>query len=96
MLLTGSAISARRAFEEGFLNRLVAREAIEEETGQVLEEIGKGTDLALRGTRRLLNLLDESESLPPGILDEVASIRHEAYRSPASQRAREEYGKKKR
>ncbi len=96
MLLTGSPITARRAFEEGFLNRLVPQEKIEKETQSVLKEIDKGTDLALRGTRRLLNLLDESESLPPEILDEVASIRHEAYCSEESRLAREEFGKKKR
>ncbi len=95
MLLTGSAIGARRAHEEGFLNRLVAPEDLEGETEEVLEAIGKGTDLALRGTRRLLNLLDESESLPPEILDEVAALRHEAYCSEESKRARIEFGKKK-
>ncbi len=95
MLLTGSAISAHRAHEEGFLNRLVAPEELEAETNRVLDEIGRGTDLALRGTRRLLNLLDESEHLPPEILDEVATLRHEAYQSDESRKAREEFGKKK-
>jgi len=95
MLLTGGAISAERAFEAGFLNRLVSPEDLEDESRKVLAQIGKGTEPALRGTRRLLNLLDESESLPPEILDEIAAIRHESYRSEKSREAREKFAKKK-
>ena len=95
MLLTGGAISARRAYETGFLSRLVPPEQLEDETHEVLVQLGKGTDLALRGTRRLLNLLDESESLPPQILDEIATIRHESFCSEESRSTREDFGKKK-
>jgi len=94
MLLTGSPILARRAYEAGFLNRLVPADELEAETQRVLDELGKGTELGLTGTRRLLNLLDEAEHLPVETLEEVARLRHEAYRSEASRRAREDFGKK--
>lgn len=79
MLLLGEAISADRADNAGFWTRLVAPEDLGEATVKVLEKMVHGGPAALRGTRRILTLLEEAEVLPDAVLDEIARLRHEAW-----------------
>ena len=93
MLLTGEPIDAERAHRAGFLNRLVPAKQLEAAGEEMLAALSRATPQALRGTRRLLNLLDERESLGGEELEEVARLRHESWRSEESKAARERWRK---
>lgn len=79
MLLLGEAISADRADQAGFWTRLVPRSELAVATDEVMEKIAQGGPRALRGTRRILTLLEEAEILPDAVLEEIARLRHEAW-----------------
>ncbi len=79
MLLLGEAIDARRAQSAGFWTRLVDAEELESTTASLLCTLAHGGPRALRGTRRILTLLEEEEVLPDPVLQEIARLRHESW-----------------
>ena len=79
MLLTGEAISAERAFQTGFFCRMVPQDKLLEAASKILEGMSRGGPQALRGTRRILNLIEETEVLPEQSLLEIARLRHESW-----------------
>ena len=79
MLLTGEAIDAKRAFQAGFFNRLVAPEDLTSAAEELLTAMAQGGPRALRGTRRILNLLEETEFLSDEALEEIGRLRHESW-----------------
>ena len=79
MLLLGEAIDAQRAQAAGFWTRLVEPEDLEITTESVLCTLAQGGPRALRGTRRILTLLEEEEILPDPVLEEIARLRHESW-----------------
>ena len=81
MLLTGEAVSAQRALAAGFFCRVAAAGELAGETRDLMASIASGGPLALRGTRRVLHLLEETETLPPAALAEIARLRHQARHS---------------
>ena len=90
LLLTGEAITAETALHAGFLNRVVPATELAENTDDLLASIARGQTSALRGTRRVLNLLEENESLSAEALREIADLRHASHNSDefrAAQRA---------
>lgn len=91
MLMTGEAVSAARAYEVGFFNRRVPMKELEETTDQFMETLAKGAPNALRGTRRILNLLGEAETLPQEALSEIADIRHASWSGEEFEKAREAF-----
>ena len=93
MLLTGEPIDAERAHRAGFLNRLVAPGGLDAAAEEILAALAQATPQALRGTRRVLNLLDEWEAFTAEELEEIARIRHESWRSEESRKARERWRK---
>lgn len=88
MLLTGEPITAGRAREAGFFNRVVARELLDDAAADMLAAMARGGPEALRGTRRILNLLEESEALAPDELAEIADLRHRSRSSEEFAQAR--------
>jgi len=91
MLMTGEAVTADRAFHVGFFNRLVPADALEETAIQFMETMAKGGPAALRGTRRILNLLEEAEVLPDETLHEIAELRHASWSGEEFVRARDAF-----
>ncbi|MCK9996732.1 MAG: enoyl-CoA hydratase/isomerase family protein [Candidatus Krumholzibacteria bacterium] len=91
MLMTGEAVEADRAFHAGFFNRLVSGEKIEETAEQLMETMAKGGPGALRGTRRILNLLEEAEVLPDEALKEIAELRHASWSGEEFVKARDAF-----
>ncbi len=91
MLMTGEAITAKRAFHVGFFNRLVAAEALDQSANQLMETMAKGGPSALRGTRRILNLLEEAEVLPDEALNEIAELRHASWSGEEFVKARDAF-----
>ena len=79
MLLTGEAITAERAHQAGFFNRLVPDENLTPTAEELLAAVAQGGPRALRGTRRILNLLEEAEILSDDALDEIGRLRHESW-----------------
>ncbi len=59
MLLTGDAISARRAHELGFVNKVVTSERLVEETQALAERIAANAPLSVRAAKRTVRLAAE-------------------------------------
>ena len=91
MLMTGEAITADRAFHVGFFNRLVGAGELDQCADQLMATMAKGGPSALRGTRRILNLLEEAEVLPDETLNEIAELRHASWSGEEFVKARDAF-----
>ena len=91
MLLTGEAIGAERAREAGFFNHVVAGADLDATAAGLLERMARGGPRALRGTRRILTLLEETVMLPDHVIDELAALRHESWSGDEVRLAREAF-----
>jgi len=94
MLMLGEAITAERAHGAGFFNRLVPAADLPETAQQMMRSMTRGGPAALRGTRRILNLLEEGEGLSDEALTEIGRLRHESRSGEEFARAREAFLKK--
>jgi len=95
MLLTGAAVPAERAYQCGFFCRLVSSDELADTAAALLTDMARGGPQALKGTRRILNLLEEVEVLPKETLEEIARLRHESRSSKEFVQAREAFIEKK-
>jgi len=91
MVLTGEPITAARAREAGFFNRVVSADDLNNAPTELLEKMARGGPQALRGTRRILTLLEEAEVLPDHVLDEIAELRHRSWSSEEFTGARDAF-----
>ena len=91
MLLTGEAISAERAWHTGFFCRMVQQDDLMTATAEILEGMSRGGPQALRGTRRILNLIEETEVLPDESLAEIDRVRHESWSGEEFIKARDAF-----
>lgn len=91
MLLTGEAIGAERAERAGFFNRTVPAADLAAAATGLLEQVARGGPRALRGTRRILTLLEEAEVLPDAVVDEIAELRHASWSGDEFRTAREAF-----
>ncbi len=91
MLLIGEAITAERAAQSGFFNRLVDADDLEESVSELMMTMAQGGPKALRGTKRILTLLEEAESLPAEVLAEISLLRHDSWSGDEFTRAREAF-----
>lgn len=89
--MLGEAISAERAHQAGFFNRLVAAADLEVTAQDMMRSMTRGGPAALRGTRRILNLLEEWEALPDAALAEIGQLRHESRAGDEFARARDAF-----
>ena len=90
-VVTGEAVEAERAYQVGFFNRLVKAEELEETAARLMETMAKGGPGALRGTRRILNLLEEAEVLSDEALTEIAELRHASWSGEEFVKARDAF-----
>jgi enoyl-CoA hydratase/carnithine racemase len=95
LLLVGEPIGADRAFQAGFLHRIVPKDELTAAAEDLLTRLTRGGPQALRGTRRVLNLLDEAETLPEQMLAEIARLRHESWSGEEFALARQSFLEKK-
>jgi enoyl-CoA hydratase/carnithine racemase len=91
LLYLGEAISAERAREAGFFNRVVAPDELQTTLETMMNSLVSGGPEAMRGTRRILHLLEENESLSPEILQEIGTLRHQSRSGDEFKLAREAY-----
>lgn len=91
MVLTGEPIPAKRAREAGFFNRVVPQADLAGAATELLEKMARNGPQALRGTRRILMLLEEAEVLPDNVLDEIAELRHRSWSSEEFTGARDAF-----
>lgn len=91
MLLTGEALPAERAYHSGFFCRLVSFAELDDTAAALLTDMARGGPEALKGTRRILNLLEEVEVLPAESLEEIARLRHASRSSDEFVKAREAF-----
>ena len=91
MLMLGEAITAERAHMAGFINRLVPAADLAGTAEDMMRSMTRGGPVALRGTRRILNLLEEREALPDDVLAEIGRLRHESRAGEEFVRARDAF-----
>lgn len=91
MLMLGEAITAERAHMTGFFNRLVPAAELDNTAEEMMRSMTRGGPVALRGTRRILNLLEEREGLPDDALAEIGQLRHESRSGEEFTRARDAF-----
>jgi len=91
MLLIGEAITAERAAQTGFFTRLVDADKLDETVTELLTTMAQGGPRALRGTKRILTLLEEAELLPEEVLEEISRLRHDSWSGDEFARAREAF-----
>ncbi|MGM0930507.1 MAG: enoyl-CoA hydratase [Actinomycetota bacterium] len=78
MLFTGDRIPARRAYELGMLNRLVARAALEEETTALAARIAAMPRFGLALSKRAVNQAEDLMGMRAG-MDSVFGLHHTAH-----------------
>lgn len=81
MFFTGRTYQGQRLKELGLLDYLVSADEAESYTFQMAEEIAANAPLALRGTKRVINLLLQSNSLDDSSIAEAESITEAAFLS---------------
>jgi enoyl-CoA hydratase len=81
MFFSGRTYHGKRLKDLGLLDYLVPADEIESFTVQMAEEIAANAPLALRGTKRVINLLLQSNSLDEGSIAEAESITEAAFLS---------------
>ncbi len=87
MVLTGWPVAAERLERAGFFAEVVAPGELEDRSLQVMTALLHGAPEALRGTRRVLRILEEAEPLDQDLLDEIARLRHRSRLSEEFRRA---------
>jgi len=81
MFFTGRTYQGERLQELGLLDYLVSTDELESFTVQMAEEIAANAPLAIRGTKRVLNLLLQSDALDESSIAEAESITETAFLS---------------
>lgn len=81
IFFTGRYFDARRAREMGLVDYLLPRDELEAFTFDLAAEIAGNAPLAVKGTKRILNMLAESENLDPDQMQEAERIVAEAFNS---------------
>jgi len=79
MFFTGRTYQGQRLNKLGLLDYLVSADELESFTGQMAEEIAANAPLAIRGTKRVLNLLLQSDALDASSIAEAESISETAF-----------------
>jgi enoyl-CoA hydratase/carnithine racemase len=67
LLLTGEALTARRAYEIGFVNRLVPRERLLDEALGMAEVIGRNAPLVVRASKAMIYQGIEAMGMPAAL-----------------------------
>ena len=81
MFFTGRTYHGERLKELGLLDYLVSADEVESYTFQMAEEIAANAPLALRGTKRVINLLLQSNALDESSTAQAESITEAAFLS---------------
>lgn len=91
MVLTGLPVGADRLAACGFFSRVVAEKDLMEAAREIIGAMLRGGPEALRGTRRVLGVLEETETLGEDLLREIAELRHRSRLSEEFRVAREAF-----
>jgi enoyl-CoA hydratase len=81
LFFTGRTYQGQRLQELGLLDYLISTDELESFTVQMAEEIAANAPLAVRGTKRVLNLLLQSDVLDESSIAEAESITETAFLS---------------
>jgi enoyl-CoA hydratase/carnithine racemase len=81
MFFTGRTYTGERLKELGLLNYLVEADELASFTGQLAADIAANAPLALQGTKRVLNLLLQSTTLPDDSRAEAEFLAEAAFQS---------------
>lgn len=81
LLFSGRAIDAAKALDIGLINFALPRAELETFTADIAQEIAGNAPLALKGTKRILNLMRQSLQMPAEHLQEAETIITQAFNS---------------
>lgn len=81
MFFTGRTYKASKLKELGMLDYLVPRERLETFTLDFAKEISDNAPLAIKGTKRIFNLIAESQQLGEAAIQEATDLVEEAFKS---------------
>jgi enoyl-CoA hydratase/carnithine racemase len=95
IFLTGRSYEGQRLKEIGLVDYLVSGEALEAFTYQMAEEIAANAPLALKGTKRVLNLLSQSTQFEKANLTEAQLITEAAFLSEDLKEGRQAFMEKR-
>lgn len=95
IFLTGRSYEGERLKEIGLVDYLVSGEALETFTYQMAEEIAANAPMALKGTKRVLNLLTQSAQPGKSDLTEAESITEAAFLSEDLKEGRQAFMEKR-
>jgi enoyl-CoA hydratase/carnithine racemase len=95
IFLTGRSYEGQRLKEIGLVDYLVSGEALETFTSQMAEEIAANAPLALKGTKRVLNLLSQSTQFEKANLTEAQLITEAAFLSEDLKEGRQAFMEKR-
>jgi enoyl-CoA hydratase/carnithine racemase len=95
IFLTGRSYEGQRLKEIGLVDYLVSGEALETFTYQMAEEIAANAPLALKGTKRVLNLLSQSTQFEKANLTEAQLITEAAFLSEDLKEGRQAFMEKR-
>jgi len=96
LFFTGRTYREREVLEMGLVNRLVPREELEGEVFGLAEEIAANAPLALRGIKRVLNLIEQEALLSDESRREAAALVATALRSADAKEGQQAFIEKRR
>jgi len=77
-LFTAEFVDAQRAYDMGFLNRVVSREELEETTYEMAETMASNAPMALTGMKQIVRALIDQGGLTPTEHRWAQELREEA------------------
>jgi len=81
LLFTADLVDAERATEMGLLNRLVAREELDETTDELVDSIAENAPLSLSGSKRIIDAIQEKRDLRGVEAEWADRLRRESVKS---------------
>lgn len=96
MFFTGRSYQGEQLKRLGLVNDVVPRDDLPAVTGRLADEIASHAPLALKGTKRVLNLLQQSMSLSNSGVEEAQALVVKAFASEDLQEGRQAFFEKRR
>ncbi|MFC1885709.1 enoyl-CoA hydratase-related protein [Thermodesulfobacteriota bacterium] len=95
IFFTGKLYSAQEAREMGLVNHIVPTADLETFTYELAGQIAQNAPLALKGTKHIVNQWIEAVQLSPDVLEEILTLRQQAFASEDIKEGRQAFAEKR-